>query len=104
MGTGSADRIDVAGLVRFLLARLDDDTAETRKLLRSHAQDPDIARLAARRGADVDAKRQVIGALQQQLALRDLPHEQPVRTQAIGMLRALARPYADHPGYRSEWA
>jgi hypothetical protein len=41
--------------------------------------------------------------MQQLLVLRDQPSEKPVRDAAIHVLRWLAAPYADHPGFRPEW-
>jgi hypothetical protein len=92
------------GLVRFLLARLDDETREAQRLLRGGEGDPDNAALVARRRADLSAKRTAIGELQRQIAFRDLPHQRPVRVQALQKLREMTKPYADHRGYQAEWA
>lgn len=94
-------------LVRFLLARIEDDAAQAKKYNRAVAKGkpPALALLSPQRiRADCEAKRQVIGTLQQQLVLRDQPFERAIRNQAIYMLRAMATPYADHNAYRKEWA
>lgn len=89
-------------LVRFLLARVDEDASYVKRLTRGKASDP--AADPTRLRAECEAKRQVIGTLQQQLVLRDQPFEKLIRHQAVHMLRALALPYADHAAYRKEWA
>jgi hypothetical protein len=90
-------------LVRFLLARLDDDDA-TLKARRRDGVDSDGGPAAMDRlRAEVQAKRQIIGAAQQLLLLRDQPCEKPVRDGASLILRYLALPYADHASFRSEW-
>jgi hypothetical protein len=88
-------------LVRFLLARLDDDTAALKRRARSAA--PDGFRSVGWLQADVAAKRKAIGTLQQLLVLRDQPFEKAVRDSAIQMLRLMALPYEHHSAYRSEW-
>lgn len=90
-------------LVRFLLARLDEDEAALKA--RRRAGDDSTTRSATmeRLRADLQAKRQIIGAAQQLLLLRDQPSEKPVRDGASLILRYLAFPYADHPSFRGEW-
>ena len=91
-------------LVRFLLARLDDDEREIKKLQKRAAGNgaangssfPSVGRLSA----DSAAKREIVGVLQRLLVLRDLPSERPVREGAAEALRRLAAPYEDHAGYR----
>ena len=93
-------------LVRFLLARLDDDEREIKKLQQANgsangsgASFPSVDRLSV----DSAAKREIVGVLQRLLVLRDLPSERPVREGAAEVLRRLAMPYEDHAGYRPEW-
>ena len=108
-------------LVRFLLARLDDDEREIKKMQKAtngsvngatngavngtgHAAAngtsfPSLNRLSV----DSAAKREIVGVLQRLLVLRDLPSERPVRDGAVEVLRRLAMPYEDHAGYRAEW-
>ncbi len=88
-------------LVRFLLARLDEDAADVKRL--THAGIDTGARSVDWLRADVAAKRKVIGALQQLMVLRDQPFEKSVRDSALHMLRLLALPYEQHDKYRSEW-
>jgi anti-sigma factor ChrR (cupin superfamily) len=95
-------------LVRFLLARVDDDDSELKKIARLQARsnvadDMDGVRAVTRLQAESAAKRRVIGALQQLLVLRDQPFEKAIRDQAAQMLRMLAMPYDGHAAYRSEW-
>jgi hypothetical protein len=108
-------------LVRFLLARLDDDEREIKKMQKATngsvngptngaangarhgsvngAPFPSLNRLSV----DSAAKREIVGVLQRLLVLRDLPAERPVRDGALEVLRRLAMPYEDHAGYRAEW-
>jgi len=105
-------------LVRFLLARLDEDEREIKKLQKSGATAPANGATKSsgngstgtltypsmhRLSADSAAKREIVGVLQRLLVLRDLPSERPVREGATEVLRRLAMPYDDHSGYRSEW-
>jgi hypothetical protein len=96
-------------LVRFLLARLDDDDREIKKLQKAANGSADGPATAAtfpsidRLTADSAAKREIVGVLQRLLVLRDLPSERPVREGAMEVLRRLAMPYEDHKGYRAEW-
>lgn len=96
-------------LVRFLLARVDDDDEQLRRLRRQRAESADQTgslddlRSLERLRAECDAKRGVIGFAQQLLVLRDQPAEKPVRDAAIHLLYALAAPYRSHVGFRSEW-
>jgi hypothetical protein len=109
-------------LVRFLLARLDEDEREIKKMQKAvvsasvsaaangsangtangsanGSSFPSVHRLSA----DSAAKREIVGVLQRLLVLRDLPSERPVREGAAEVLRRLAMPYDDHAGYRTEW-
>jgi hypothetical protein len=88
-------------LVRFLLARLDEDTADVKRL--AHTDGAAGARSIEWLRKDVSAKRKVIGTLQQLLVLRDQPFEKAIRDSALHMLRLLALPYEQHPDYRAEW-
>lgn len=99
--------VSTTELVRFLLARIEDDTTDVKKHNRATASGkPTAPSLSSpdRIRAEAEAKRQVIGTLQQQLVLRDQPFEKAIRHQATYMLRALATPYSEHPAYRKEWA
>jgi hypothetical protein len=99
--------VSTTDLVRFLLARIEDDAAEIKRFNRATANGKSPApgwSSPERMRSECEAKRQVIGTLQQQLVLRDQPFEKAIRHQAIYMLRALAIPYSEHNGYRKEWA
>jgi hypothetical protein len=92
-------------LVRFLLARVDDDGSEIKRLAkREHGEEGGSGvRSIERMQADTAVKRRLIGGLQQLLVLRDQPFEKAIRDQATEMLRVLATPYDKHTGYRREW-
>ena len=99
----------LAGLIRFLIARIDEDDEELRRLRRKlvrgdGSDDGTGVRSLERLQAECAAKRNVIGYCQRLLVLRDLPAERPVRDAASHVLRALAAPYHDHAGYQSDWA
>jgi anti-sigma factor ChrR (cupin superfamily) len=107
MTVSTAVRPTTHDLIRFLLARVDDDVAELKRLARQQlatgADAHEGVRAIARLQAEAAAKRRMIGALQQLLVLRDQPLEKTVRDQATQMLRVLATPYDGHSAYRSEW-
>jgi len=89
-------------LVRFLLARFDEDDVLLKRCARPGAAATTpfpVERLRS----EALARRRVLGALQQLLVLRDQPSEKPVRDGAVQALRALAAPYSDHIGFRAEW-
>jgi hypothetical protein len=95
-------------LVRFLLARVDDDEAELKKLARQHSRGTGPSTLQGPRSlerlrAECTSKRQIIGALQQLFVLRDQPFEKQIRDAAAAMLQSLAMPYSGHAGYRKHW-
>jgi hypothetical protein len=95
-------------LIRFLLARVDDDDAALKRLARQqsrapHTTTPTGVQSVERQRAECVAKRRVIGSAQQLLVLRDQPSERPIREAAVQILRALAAPYADHASFRPEW-
>jgi hypothetical protein len=90
-------------IVRFLLARLEDDETELKRLSRRGSGDPDGLRSTDRLHAELGAKRRLIGAIQQLIVLRDQPSERAIRHQAGQMLRYLALPYDWHSAYRSDW-
>lgn len=90
-------------LVRFLLARLDEDGTEIKRLARDRTDEVDGIRSIERLRADLTAKRRLIGTLQQLIVLRDQPFERAIRHQAAEMLRFLALPYDRHEAYRPEW-
>lgn len=105
MSVLSPPAVAIQDLVRFLLARLDEDTAELKRIARQEARGErvDGVRDTDRLQAEVAAKRRVIGTLQQLLVLRDQPAEKTVRDSAALMLRVLAVPYDAHANYRPEW-
>jgi Family of unknown function (DUF6221) len=91
-------------LVRFLLARFDEDDHRLKRLARSAADQLDseygsIERLRA----EALARRRIVGSVQQLLVLRDQPSEKPVRDGAAQILKALAAPYTGHAAFRPEW-
>lgn len=91
-------------LVRFILARLDDDDRDLKKLQKAangspNGTFPSLERL----GVENAAKREIVGVLQRLLVLRDLPAERPVREGVTEVLRRMALPYEEHAGYRAEW-
>lgn len=89
-------------LVRFILARLDDDEREIKKMLKAGLNGssfPSVHRLSR----ESAAKREIVGVLQRLIALRDLPAERPVREGATEVLRRMALPYEEHAAYRDEW-
>jgi hypothetical protein len=100
-------------LVRFLIARVDDDDTalkhESRDRARGKAQTVAVPRSGYdlrsldRLRAENAAKREVIAAAQHLLVLRDQPAEKPVRDGAATILQAMAGAYAEHPSFRSEW-
>jgi hypothetical protein len=97
-------------LVRFLLARVDEDEAQLRRLRRDQSRGAGQATDAAdglgsidRLRTECEAKRDVIGCAQQLLVLRDQPAEKPVRDAAVHLLYALATPYRSHAAFRREW-
>lgn len=106
--------IDSNELVRFLIARVDEDDTQLRRLHRDVARgtspaDPanggrDTIRDVDRLRAECEAKRDVIAYAQQLLVLRDQPAEKAVRDTAMRMLLALATPYRAHSAFRTEWS
>ena len=90
-------------LVRFLLARLDEDDEKLKRYARDSAGPGDGMIAADRLRAEALARRRIIGSVQQLLVLRDQPCEKPVRDVAAQVLRWLAAPYSHHAGFRSEW-
>lgn len=91
-------------LARFLLSRIEEDESELKQLGRDAvATSLGGVRAISRLRAELDAKRRLIGSLQQLVVLRDQPAERAVRHQAEHMLRFLALPYEWHAQYRSQW-
>lgn len=89
-------------LVRFLLARFDEDDEKLKRL--SRAGLPPAGPLSLERlRAEALARRRIVGSVQQLLVLRDQPCEKPVRDGAAHVLRSLAAPYAGHVNFRTEW-
>jgi hypothetical protein len=87
-------------LVRFLLARFDEDDEQLKRASRNAVAEPfSLDRLRS----EALARRRVVGALQQLIVLRDQPCEKPVRDGAAQALRCLAAPYSEHAGFRAEW-
>ena len=96
-------------LVRFLLARVDEDDDQLRRMRRHQtqagpAEDEIAMRSVGRLRAECDAKRSVIGCAQQLLVLRDQPAEKPVRDAAVQRALRARCAYRAHAGFRDEWA
>jgi hypothetical protein len=90
-------------LVRFLLARFDEDDDVLKKHARNGSSASDPILTVDRLRAEALARRRIVGSMQQLLVLRDQPCEKPVREAAAQALRSLAAPYATHAGFRTEW-
>lgn len=104
--TATVSRTDTSDLVRFVLARLDDEESDLRHRVRGLRGRDDVASDAAvieQLRSETLSRRQIIGAVQQLLVLRDLPNEKAVRDVAASILRSVATPYADHPSFRESW-
>jgi hypothetical protein len=99
----STTTMNSTDLVRFLLARLDEDEAGLKAQRRSAGDGAGPGDGIDRLRTEASAKRQIIGTAQHLLLLRDQPCEKAVRDGASLILRFLAAPYADHPSFRSEW-
>ena len=99
----------ITDLIRFLIARVEDDDAQLKKEARAESRSSaaptqrDAMRSSARLRAENAAKREVIASAQQLLVLRDQPSEKPVRDNAAHILQAMANTYSDHPSFRSSW-
>lgn len=97
---------DTTDLVRFVLARLDDEESDLRKRVRKLRGRDDTeadSDLIEHLRSETLARRQIVGSVQQLLVLRDLPNEKAVRDVAASILRSLATPYAEHPSFREHW-
>lgn len=105
MSTSVASSVSTSQeLVRFLLSRLAEDEAQLKRLARHETPDADAPlRSVPRLQTELAVKRRLIGSLQHLVVLRDQPLERAVRSEAGQMLRLLAVPYEDCPGYRREW-
>ncbi len=90
-------------LVRFLLARFDEDDIALKRFVRGGASSGGELFSPERLRAEALARRRVVGSIQQLLVLRDQPSEKPVRDNAAQVLRSLAAPYSSHHAFRSEW-
>jgi hypothetical protein len=90
-------------IVRFLLARVEDDESELKRLSRDGSTEADGMRALERLHAELGTKRRLIGALQLLIVLRDQPAERAIRHQAGQMLRFLALPYERHAAYQQDW-
>lgn len=87
-------------LVRFIVARLDDDHEALKRATRTDA----VGLWSAHRGrTETEARREIVGVVQRMAVLRDLPTETAVRECAVQLLRALAGTWAEHPDYRPSW-
>ena len=94
--TSSAGKsASTTALVDFVVGRLDDEDTEIAQCTDADERE--------RRAADVRARREVVVSVQELLDLRDQPNEKAVRDLAVSILRSLATPFADHPGFREEW-
>jgi Family of unknown function (DUF6221) len=90
-------------LVRFLLARFDEDDDQLKRCARDTATPATGPLSLDRLRSEALARRRIVGSMQQLLVLRDQPCEKPVREAAAQALRALAAPYSAHSGFRAEW-
>jgi hypothetical protein len=100
-------------LVAFLLAQLDEEEREIRRIL--EPGDPfdtfPISHQALHRMlADIEAKRSVIRLYQATSEMADNPSDATAQRAArlvqgvyADVLRMLALPYADQPGYKAKW-
>jgi hypothetical protein len=100
---------DVTELVRFLLSCIDEDGRELKRLRKDRntaiaeaTYQVDVLTLD-RQLSEIDAKRRLVGALQQLIVLRDQPMEKVVRDHAAMMLTAMTAPYSGHRGFRADW-
>lgn len=105
--TATAGATDIPDLVRFVLARLDDEEADLRRRVRGlRGRDDDTTsdtEIIEHLRAEALSRRQIVGSVQQLLVLRDLPNEKAVRDVAVTILRSLATPDAAHPTFRDSW-
>ncbi|HVU93202.1 MAG TPA: DUF6221 family protein [Jatrophihabitans sp.] len=90
-------------LVRFLLARFDEDDDLLKHWSRDGSLPAGSPIALDRLRSEALSRRRIVGSVQQLLVLRDQPCEKPVRDGAVHILRALAAPYASHTGFRPEW-
>jgi hypothetical protein len=90
-------------LVRFLLARFDEDDEVLKRWSRDGSVPAESPVSLDRLRSEALARRRIVGSVQQLYVLRDQPCEKPVRDGAVHILRALAAPYSHHAGFRSEW-
>ena len=93
----------VSELVRFLLARFDEDDDNLKRLARAGTSAQGELFSLERLRAEALARRRIVGSIQQLLVLRDQPSEKPVRDGAAQVLRWLAAPYSSHHAFRIEW-
>ncbi len=92
-------------LAEFLLARIAEDEARVREFREIYGSAdvlPDLGGYAvagaARVLAECEAKRRIIATFD-----RYVGHARAERDHETAILKALALPYADHPGFREEW-
>lgn len=90
-------------LVRFLLARFDEDDEQLKRWSRDGSMPDGSLMSMDRLRSEALARRRIVGSVQQLLVLRDQPCEKPVRDGAVQVLRSLAAPYSRHSAFRSEW-
>ena len=90
-------------LVRFLLARFDEDDDQLKRFARAGSPPCGEVISLDRLRAEALARRRIVGSVQQLLVLRDQPSEKPVRDGAAQVLRSLAAPYSHHQAFRTEW-
>jgi hypothetical protein len=88
-------------LVRFLLARFDEDDEQIKRAARDGTSKLGELFAVDRLRAEALARRRIVGTVQQLLVLRDQPSEKPVRDGAVHVLRSLAAPYMHHAAFRS---
>ncbi|MBV9593376.1 MAG: hypothetical protein JO147_06240 [Actinobacteria bacterium] len=89
-------------LVRFLLDRFDEDDAALRQISRKSLDAVGTDKMSRLR-AEAAARRQLVGAMQRVVVLRDRDADVGARDVAVQALCLLAVAYHDHGDFRSHW-
>ena len=100
MTAATARGNDTTTLVRFVLARADEDDALLRRAVRQGAL---AESEVAERSRQYESRRRIAACAQQLIAFRDLPNEHAVRAEARQILKALAYVHRDHRQFQSDW-
>ncbi|MFG2976285.1 DUF6221 family protein [Streptomyces sp. NPDC048331] len=85
-------------LVQFLRARLDEGRANVQSAI--DTSEPNVGDWEL---ADLDSKRQIVDYVARELEDHGADNPWWYDDKLLPILRLLALPYADHPGYRPEW-